>query len=236
MSGLYLLLPTFLVIILSLLVVWAGGIALAMTGMDEKKARFQALSAFTRTGFTTKEAELVTRNTRRRTIVTWLMILGNAGIVTVIVTATSSLASTTSGSAIGIGIALLVASIAIIYLIAKYTPLVKIWGRFVEKRLIDSEFFEEGVSEDLLHLSEGYGLVKIFVTEDSPLIGHTLLEANTPDNNFWVVGIERAKDWISLPRSREKIQEKDRLIVYGNVEHLKTAFAKPKGQTSKTTK
>jgi Trk-type K+ transport system membrane component len=51
MSGLYLLLPTFLVIILSLLVVRAGAIALAMTGMDEKKARFQALSAFTRTGF-----------------------------------------------------------------------------------------------------------------------------------------------------------------------------------------
>jgi hypothetical protein len=227
-SGLYLLLPTFLVIVLSLLIVWAGGIALAMTGMDEKKARFQALSAFTRTGFTTKEAELVTRNPRRRTIVTWLMILGNAGIITVIVTATSSLASTTSGSGIAIGIAALIASVVLIFLIAKYTPLVKIWGRFVEKRFINSEFFEEGVSEDLLHLNEGYGLVKIFVTEDSPLIGHTLFESNTPENYFWVVGIERGKDWISLPRSLEKIEEKDRLIVYGNIDRLKNIFGKSK--------
>jgi Trk-type K+ transport system membrane component len=62
MSGLYLLLPTFLVILLSLLIVWAGGIALSMTRMEEKRARFQALSAFTRTGFTTREAELVVRN------------------------------------------------------------------------------------------------------------------------------------------------------------------------------
>lgn len=228
MSGLYLLLPTFLVIIASLLVVWAGGIALTMTGMDEKKARFQALSAFTRTGFTTKEAELVTRNPRRRTIVTWLMILGNAGIITVIVTATSSLASTSSGPGMAISIAVLIAIIVLIYLVARHTPLVKIWGRFVEKRLINSDFFEEGVSEDLLHLSEGYGMVKIFVTEGSPLIGRTLFEANTPENDFWVVGIERGKDWISLPRSREKIEEKDRLIVYGNIDQLKSIFGKSK--------
>jgi hypothetical protein len=228
MSGLYLLLPTFLVIVMSLLVVRAGAIALAMTGMDEKKARFQALSAFTRTGFTTKEAELITRNPRRRTIVTWLMILGNAGIITVIVTATSSLASTTSGSALAIGTLLLIAGVILVYFIARFTPLSKMWGRFIEKRFVDSEFFEEGVSEDLLHLSEGYGLVKIFVTEGSPLIGHTLFESNTPENAFWVVGIERGKDWISLPRSREKIEEKDRLIVYGNIDQLKSIFGKSK--------
>jgi hypothetical protein len=228
MSGLYLLLPTFLVIILSLLVVRAGAIALTMTGMDEKKASFQALSAFTRTGFTTREAELITRNPRRRTIVTWLMILGNAGIVTVIVTATSSLASTTSGSELAIGSVLLVVSVILVYLIARFTPLSKMWGRFIEKRLVHSEFFEEGISEDLLHLSEGYGLVKIFVTEGSPLIGRTLFESNTPENAFWVVGIERGKAWISLPSSREKIEGRDRLIVYGNIEQLKSIFGKSK--------
>jgi hypothetical protein len=227
MSGLYLLLPTFLVILLSLLVVWAGGIALTMTGMDEKKARFQALSAFTRTGFTTREAELVTNNPRRRTIITWLMILGNAGIITVIVTATSSLASST-GEGIGIGVAALIVSILLIYLIARYTPLSRIWGRFIEKRFIDSDFFEEGVSEDLLHLSEGYGVVKIFVAEDSPLIGRTLYQANTEENDFWVVGIERGKEWVSLPRSVETIQEKDRLIIYGDIDQLKSIFGKHK--------
>jgi hypothetical protein len=66
------------------------------------------------------------------------------------------------------------------YGIARHNPLVKIWGRFVEKRLVDSDFFDEGVSEDLLYLNEGYGLVKIFVTIDSPLNGHTLFESNTP--------------------------------------------------------
>ena len=54
MDGLYFLLPTLLVIFFSFLIVRADAIALMMTGMDRKRAVFQALSAFSGTGFTTK--------------------------------------------------------------------------------------------------------------------------------------------------------------------------------------
>ena len=84
--GLYLLIPTFVVILVSILIVRAGAVALRLTGLDPKTANFQALSAFTRAGFTTRESELVVNHPRRRTIVTWLIVLGNAGIVAVIVT------------------------------------------------------------------------------------------------------------------------------------------------------
>lgn len=90
MQGIYFLLPTLLIILVSFLLVRAAAIGLMMTGLDEKKARFQALSAFTGTGFTTREAETVMNNPIRRRIVSWLMILGNAGIVSIIVTTTSS--------------------------------------------------------------------------------------------------------------------------------------------------
>jgi Trk-type K+ transport system membrane component len=93
MSGLYLLIPTLIVIAVSFLIVRAAAIALTLTGMEEQRARFQALSAFSGTGFTTKDAEIVVNNPRRRQIVMWLMILGNAGIVAVIVSATSSIVS-----------------------------------------------------------------------------------------------------------------------------------------------
>ena len=81
MAGLYMLIPTLIVIFVSFLVVRAAAIALMMTGMEEKRARFQALSAFSGTGFTTRDAEIVVNNPRRRQIITWLMILGNAGIL-----------------------------------------------------------------------------------------------------------------------------------------------------------
>jgi len=75
----------------SFLVVRAGAIALMKTGMDRNRAVFQALSAFTGTGFTTTEAESITRNYKRRRIISILMILGNAGIVAVLISVTSSL-------------------------------------------------------------------------------------------------------------------------------------------------
>jgi uncharacterized protein with PhoU and TrkA domain len=38
------------------------------------------------------------------------------------------------------------------------------------------------------------------------------------------VGIERGKEWISLPRSREIINDGDKLIVYGNLKTLRQLF------------
>jgi hypothetical protein len=56
MGGLYFLLPTLFIILVSFLMVRAAAIALMMTGMAEKGLRFQALSAFWGTGFATQEA------------------------------------------------------------------------------------------------------------------------------------------------------------------------------------
>ena len=59
MQGIYFLLPVLLTIFVSFLIVRAAAIALRMTGLEKKKAIFQSLSAFTGTGFTTREAENV---------------------------------------------------------------------------------------------------------------------------------------------------------------------------------
>ena len=86
MGSLILFIPVILVIAISAFVVKIATIALKMTGMDEKRAHFQALSAFTGTGFTTKDSELVLHSDIRRRIIIFLMILGNAGLITVITT------------------------------------------------------------------------------------------------------------------------------------------------------
>lgn len=223
MTGLYLLLPTLLTIFASFLVVRAGAIALRMTGMEADKASFQALSAFTRTGFTTREAELVLNNPKRRRIVTWLIILGNAGLITIIVSATSSI-TTSQGYGLPIAIVGLILGTYLLYLFLRHTGFMRRWETFIQNRLIKARVFEEAAAEDLLHLFEGYGLIKVKVTHDSPLVGRSLREANTTENEFWVVGIERGKEWISLPRSREVINEGDKLVAYGNLNTLKNVF------------
>jgi len=80
-----------IVLIISFIIVRIGAIAFQLTGLEWSLAKFQALSCFTATGFTTKEAELITSNPRRRRIASVLIVLGHAGLVTMIATFANSL-------------------------------------------------------------------------------------------------------------------------------------------------
>lgn len=224
MLGLYFIFPTLLAILVSFLFVRAASIALMMTGLEKHKARFQALSAFSGTGFTTKEAELIVNHPTRRKITRWLMITGNAGIVTVIVTATSSF-STSTGYQLPLNILLLIIGIFIIYKLAKSRGFVRSWENFIEKRLIKSPQFEESTTEDLLHFIEGYGLVKKIVAEGSPMIGQSLAKLKLNKMGILVLGLEREKGWIPTPKAGEILQSSDRLVIYGPLDALKSMLS-----------
>jgi hypothetical protein len=222
--GLYFLLPTLLVIFISFLIVRAAAIALMLTGMDENRARFQALSAFTGTGFTTREAESVVHHPVRRRIISWLMVLGNAGIVTVIITATSTLV-TSEGYQLSLNVLVLLVGIYLIYRLATHKGFIRRWESFIEEKLVKYPAFEEGATEDLLHLTEGFGLVRAIITEDSPLVGKSLEESKLTAQGVIVLGIERDRAWNPIPRANELIQVGDRVVVYGPFNVLKTLFS-----------
>jgi Trk K+ transport system NAD-binding subunit len=224
MGGLYFLLPTLLVILFSFLIVRAGSIALMLTGLDEKRARFQALSAFSGTGFTTHEAETVINHPRRRRIISALMILGNAGIVTVIVTATSSIVKT-KGYILSLNILIFAIGIFVIYKFATHRKLIRRWETFIEERFVKSNIFEETATEDLLHLFEGYGLVRVLVDGESPLEGMSLSESRLNTKGVLVLGIERGKTWVPVPKGDEVVQLQDRLVIYGPLDTMKTRIS-----------
>ncbi len=235
MSSLYFLFPALLAILVSFLFVRGAAIALMMTGLEKKKARFQALSAFSGTGFTTKEAELVINHPVRRKIMTWLMIMGNAGVVTVIVTATSSFA-TSSGFQLPINVLILILGIFLIYKLMTHRRIMKKWENFIERKLIKSPAFEEASTEDLLHFLEGYGVVKKIISEDSSLVGSSISESGLSEKGALVLGIERGKSWIPIPKARERIEIDDRLIVYGPNDVLKELSKTPDSSGGNTKK
>jgi hypothetical protein len=221
MSGIYFLFPTLLAILISILFVRAASIALMMTGLDKNKARFQALSAFSGTGFTTKEAESIVNHPQRRKIVRWLMMGGNAGLVTVIVAATSSMV-TSQGYQLPMNFLILIIGILLIYKLAKLRGFTRKWEHFIEKKLIKSPAFEESAVEDLLHFLKGYGLVKKIILEESPLSGKSLADAKLNEKGILVLGIERDKVWIPTPKASEIINNGDDLVVYGPLKVLKS--------------
>jgi hypothetical protein len=221
--GIYLLIPTLVVILVSVLVVRAGAVALRLTGLDQKTANFQALSAFTRAGFTTAESEKVVSNPQRRAIVTWLIILGNAGIVAVIVTGTSSLTSS-STSKMGAQFAILVVGVYIIYRLVRHTGLTARWERWIENRFLKGRFFSRIVVEHLLHLAEGYGTARAFITDRSALAGGTMGGLPSLAGGLTVVGIERKGEWIPNPGPDERIDDGDALIVFGKLREIDDFF------------
>jgi hypothetical protein len=222
-SGLYFLLPALLAVFVSFLVVRAAAIALRMTGMDHERAVFQALSAFSGTGFTTREAERVINHPARRRIIVWLMILGNAGIVTVIIAATSSIVRS-EGYGIALDVALLAAGVFVIYKVAAHRGFVRRWERYMERRLAGHELLEEEAVEDLLHLIEGYGLVRAVIAADSALAGRPLSGCAACGEHVVVLGIERGREWLSVPPADEVLRAGDRLVVYGRLAALRALF------------
>ena len=58
-----------IVVFVSVMIRKVATVALELTGLDRSTSSFQALSALTSTGFTTREAELVTSHPTRRKII-----------------------------------------------------------------------------------------------------------------------------------------------------------------------
>ena len=205
---------------ISYLIVRIGAIALEMTGMERAKARFQALSAFTGTGFTTREAEAVINHPRRRKIVTYLMILGNAGIVTVIATFVVSLRPSGIFRP-SLNLAIVAASLLILYRIALHQEFAKKLSNKIRETLRKKLHFERIHIEEILQQSEGYGVASVLIEKGSKIAGLTLGQSGLREGDLMVLSIERDEEVTPVPKAQSKIQVGDRLIIYGKMENLK---------------
>jgi hypothetical protein len=204
----------------SFLVVRIGAIALEMTGMEKSMARFQALSAFSGTGFTTREAERVVNHPRRRRIVTYLIILGNAGIVSVI--ATFVLSFSKSGFfQPSLNLVIILVSLLILYRIATHQRLAKKLTEKTKETLRKKFHFEKVHIEEILSQAEGYGVASMLVGKESKLHGLTLSESGLRDADLLILSIERDDDLITVPRAHTRIHPGDRLLCYGKLANMK---------------
>ncbi len=203
----------------SYMIVRIGAIALEMTGMERSMARFQALSAFSGTGFTTREAEKIVGHPRRRKIVTYLIILGNAGIVSVIATFVLSL-RTSGVFRPSLNLVIIIASLFILYRIAMHQKFAKRLSEKTRETLRKKFHFEKVQIEGILQQSEGYSIASLLVGKESKLGGLALSESGLRDADLMVLSIERDEEMIPLPKAQTKIEVGDRLICYGKLENL----------------
>jgi hypothetical protein len=207
-------------IFVSFIVVRIGGLALQLTGIETDVARFQALSAFTGTGFTTTEAERVVRHRTRRRIVTILIILGNAGLVTIMATLVASFTQVTGYGWFFARLGIIIIGILILYRIvigSRFGNRLLQWGR---KPLMNRILREAPEVEEVFQFGRGWGVSLIMVKPDSSSIGRTLADIEA-EEDIEILALDRADTFLHRPDKEEKLLKGDRLLVYGNSESTK---------------
>ena len=221
-----------IVLIVSWIIVRLGAIAFQITGLEWSLAKFQALSCFSGTGFTTKESELIVGDKRRRQIASILMILGNAGLVSLIATAAGALTPEQAErsetlfhipkelSAI-INLLFIILALLVIYKIFSNRTVSGKLTRYLRKRIIKQDILKHVTFEELLHLTGGYGISRIEVTEKSPYIDKTLSESDLRKHDITVLAIIRDNETIPNPSANSKIRKGDGLISFGNRENIR---------------
>ncbi|MCJ7522023.1 MAG: hypothetical protein MUP21_07385 [Dehalococcoidia bacterium] len=211
-------------ILISFIVVSVGGLALQLTGIESEVARFQALSAFSGTGFTTTEAERIVQHRTRRRIVTILIILGNAGLVTIIATMVATFTQVTGYGWFFARLGIIIVSILVLYRLVIGSRFGNRFLQLVRKPLIKRILRDAPAAEEIFHAGKGWSVSLITIKEESKKAGLSLSEL-VGEEDLIILTLEAADDFISRPGVGEKINVGDRLLVYGRSESIKRLLA-----------
>jgi K+/H+ antiporter YhaU regulatory subunit KhtT len=230
------LISLIVIISLSMLITKIASISLMHTGLSKQSARFQARSALTGVGFTTVEAENVTKHPVRRRVIMTLMLVGNAGIITVI----SSFMLTfinVEEEQLSIWIRLLILFISIfgLIMIAKSKWIDRVLSRIINRMLRKYTDLNVRDYAKLLHLSGEYSISEFYVEDDDWLVNQTLEKLELRKEGVNVLAITRTDGtYLGVPSGDTEIEPGDTLLLYGKVSQLKSLDDRRKGREGDT--
>ena len=205
-----------LVLVLSLLVTRIATIALTYTGLSRQSAKFQARSAFTGVGFTTAESEKVVNHPVRRRILLVMMLVGNAGIVTVISTFILSFIQLPSGSSAVIRALFLAAGVALLWTLSMSNWLDRRLSKVISWALKKYTDLDVKDYASILHLAGDFSISEIYIEPQDWMAGRRLKDLKLPDEGLLVLGIIRSDgNYLGTPRGDTAVQPHETLILYG---------------------
>ncbi|MBL7081826.1 MAG: hypothetical protein ISS44_04615 [Candidatus Omnitrophica bacterium] len=224
------------ILIISFIIVRIGAIAFELTGLEWSLAKFQALSCFTGTGFTTKESELITGNIQRRHIASVLIVLGHAGLVTLIATFANSLRTDISIPKFTIpflhsvvpshllpwiNLAIIAVGLYVFYKIFTNTRLATKLTDALRSHIVKKEIIKPVSFEELMVVTGGYGISQIEICENSPILEKTLLDSGLKEFDILILAMERGEEIIPNPSADTKILLGDTLICFGKLKNIR---------------
>ncbi len=205
------------VLVMSLIITRVATVALALTGMSQEAARFQARSALTGSGFTTTESERVVSHPLRRRIIMALMLLGNTGLVL----GASLMVLFLGGERGGLPdrwqqVGLLLSGLLAFYLVARSAWLERAMAGFIERVLARHTDVAVRDHASLLRLGGDHRVVEMTVQLGDWMAGRSISELALAREGVLVLGITRADgSYLGAPRGAAKLEADDVAILYG---------------------
>ena len=221
-----------IIISLSMLATRIGALALIHTGLSMEMAKFQARSAYMGVGFTTNESEMVVNNPVRRRILTILMFLGNAGVITTISSVIFSFISVEQSGIFSVEVLVLVSGLLLLFLISQSKWIDKKLSAIINKALKKYTYLDVKDYYNLLHLTENYRVSEIEVEDEAWLLNKRLDQLDLGAEGLIVLGIKR-KDgkYLGAPTGQTKVKKEDVLVLYGREKLLESLRRRKNGST-----
>lgn len=223
-------------LVISIVVVRIGAVAFNLTGLEWRIAKFQALSCFSGTGFTTRESELVLASPLRRKIATYLIILGHAGIVAMIATFANSLrpniylekftipflpAVFPSRLLPWINLAVITLAVYLVFRVFSGARIGEKLTEFLRGHLVRKNIVRPAAFEELFLAPGGYGISRLEVAKSGPLADRTLRETGLEESGVLVLTLERDDRTIATPPPETRIVPGDRLACFGKLQTMR---------------
>ena len=221
--------------LISFTIVRIGAVALELTGLEWGLAKFQALSLFTGTGFTTRESELIAKHPQRRKIASTLMILGFSGIVTLIATFANVMKTNLHIDPYkvpfvnvqiphrympAINLIIIIITLYIFYKLFSHTKVATKFTDFIKSQLLKRGIVKPVTFEILLPLAEEYVVACIEIGQDSSLLNESIAESKLDSHGITLLAVERNEKIIPSPAPESKIHIDDKLICFGKLSNL----------------
>jgi hypothetical protein len=228
-----------LVVAVSFIVVRIGAIAFQLTGMRWSQAKFQALSCFTGTGFTTRESELIVGHSQRRRIASILMVLGNAGLVLLIAAFANSLrpnriVETLLQSLMPDWIpTLLVPFLNILIIALGFYVILKLFGSIhvsdritsiLRRTLLRKGILESLSVEEPVMTGGRAGILHIVLGEQNPWVGRSVSE--TVGDTLHILAVESEGQVTLNPAGDIQLGVGDSLLCYGPLREMRSRLLK----------
>lgn len=219
----------FLVVALSALITKVATIALTHTGLSTQSARFQARSAYTGAGFTTSESEKIMNHPVRRKIIFNLMLIGNAGIVTVMSSLILTFVLPDTLALKLYGLIIVVVGVSLVYWAIKSEWVDRALSKLINKMLKKYTDLEVQDYAAVLHLKDHYRISEKKIGNDNWIANKTLRALSLRNEGITILGIDRVgHDYIGNPTGSFELLPDDVITIYGKEDRIKNLYERKK--------